>query len=132
MCQLLNNRPSLKLPGAELALTRGQQWLSERRLPSGEIAYKADKQVLANIDDALFWMFALPYLEEDHPTLTQQDAYRDFFRFAIAQNAFDLKSIQNQQGENGAWTNPKDRWWRAGGQVYLTALSVLSQVPNGV
>jgi hypothetical protein len=78
------------------------------------------------------WMLAFPCSRKTTFSLTQQDAYRDYFRYAVVQENSDLRAIQNQQKENGAWSNPQDRWWRAGGKVYLTALSVLSQVPKGV
>ncbi len=132
VCNLLKNRPALKVPGAENALARGNQWLNARQLSDGKIAYQSNEAIVADKEDALFWMNALQGMKPLALEVAGQDAYRDYFRTAVVQADADLKTIQKQQTENGSWTNPQDRWWRAGGQVYLTALSVLSQVPKGV
>ncbi|MDF3128187.1 hypothetical protein P0Y35_03150 [Kiritimatiellaeota bacterium B1221] len=131
ICHLLKNRPALHVPGAEKALARGTAWLDERRMTDGKVAYQSSNNIIADKDDALFWMIALQNIGQTSSSVTGSDAYRDFFKTAVVQTDADLKAIQQRQTPDGSWVNPQDRWWRAGGQVYLTAMSVLSQVPKG-
>jgi hypothetical protein len=131
ICNLLKSRPTFSLPGAEAALARGGQWLDRHIQSNGEIAYQTDKQLLAGPEAALFWMASpLPMLNKTSRPQTE-DAYRDFFRAQTLPSEQLLQSLQAKQQQNGAWENPNDRWWQAGGKVYLTAMSVLTQVPKG-
>ncbi|MGA0369875.1 MAG: hypothetical protein ACO3N7_10540 [Kiritimatiellia bacterium] len=132
VCHLLRESAFLNLPGSETALQEGNQWLRNRRQPDGEMAYQPGAQSLSGPESALFWMSALLYPVSTDQKIESSDAYRDFFRLAAAPDEKMLRGLQDQQSDTGSWENAQDRWWRAGGKVYLTALSVLTQVPRGV
>lgn len=131
ICYLLKSRPSMNLPGADAALAKGEQWINRHIQSTGEIAYQTDKRVLAGPEAALFWMASPHTMLAKTSGFQSDDAYRDFFRSQTLPSEELLQSLQAQQQQNGAWENPNDRWWQAGGKVYLTAISVLTQVPKG-
>lgn len=132
VCHLLKTRPAFSLPGADQALAKGRNWLAKRKQVSGEMMYQPGNPHTAGPDEALFWM-AASFLKIDSVKAGEYpaDAYRDFFRLQLRPDDRLLASVQAEQQTDGAWENDQDRWWRAGGKVYLTAMSVLSQVPQG-
>ncbi|WFB34869.1 terpene cyclase/mutase family protein [Kiritimatiellota bacterium B12222] len=129
VAQLLSERPSLRLPQAEASLSRAQYWLSQQQLANGDVKYQSGGKQIAGPEDALYWMMTR---NENSPQLAQNDAYRDLFRLSDLKESDLYQDLWAQQQADGAWRNQQDRWWQAGGQVYLTALSVLTQVPGGV
>jgi len=130
ICHLLEDNPTLNVPGAEYAVERGKNWLAARLNSTGHIAYRSEDGHIAGPDDALYWMSALLYPTMSTAKVETQDAYRDYFRLAASPDNRSFEQLQQQQRPSGEWQNSRDRWWRAGGKVYLTALSVLSQVPK--
>lgn len=130
---LLSKHRGASLPGGNRALAAGRRWLRERLHSSESIAYQIDGPQ-ARADDALFWMAArdISALEtRDPPAVYTPDAYRDLFRTRTLHRTLALKEIYAGQLEDGAWNRPEDRWWKAGGRIYVTAGSILSLVPRG-
>jgi hypothetical protein len=58
------------------------------------------------------------------------DAYRDFLRSRVEQPDDFLAGLRDLQNRDGGWDIPSDRWWKAGGPVYVTACRILAQVPG--
>lgn len=132
VCHLLKSRPPLQLPGAEAALAKGDLWLRKQILSPGKVAYQSGNRHPAGPDAALFWMIAATHSPSQSGGVGKADAYRDYFRNWKQPDVQLLENLQTRQSPNGAWENADDRWWQAGGKVYLTAISVLTQVPKGV
>jgi len=135
VCRLLRRGRHLRLPGAEHALEQGEDWLAQRFRSRENIEYRPGGSHRAGPDDALYWMAAeqLADIDPSSPRNTYiPDAYRDVFRMRALAGHAPLESVYRGQDEGGAWNRPADRWWAAGGKVYVTAASVLSLVPKGV
>lgn len=133
VCHLLDKHRGRPLPGGARALAAGRNWLRDRLDSPHAIAYQVDGPS-ARADDALFWMAArdISALETtDLPAITTPDAYRDVFRTRALHRALALDEIYAGQMDDGAWNRPGDRWWKAGGRIYVTASSILSLVPQG-
>jgi hypothetical protein len=133
VCHLLEKHRGVRIPGGERALAAGQDWLAARLESPDAIAYQVDGPA-ARSDDALFWMAArdVASLEtRGKMDVHTPDAYRDVFRTRALQATRALKDVYAGQNRDGAWDRPDDRWWKAGGRIYVTAASVLSLVPQG-
>lgn len=131
VCHLLTEYAFQESPEAQMALRRGKAWLKNRQLATGKIAYQSDARSVAGPADALYWMMNNTVPDKPNLSEMEKDIYRDYF-ISRHQHDQDLfSSLQKHQLENGSWENPDDRWLQAGGKIYLTALSVLVQVPKG-
>jgi hypothetical protein len=135
VCHLLEKSQSLNLGGTREAHDQGEKWLAQRFQSSEQIAYQANGNGTATPEDALYWMAArtVASLEQNATSSStlSSDAYRDVFRTPGIHGEDSLDHIYAGQNENGAWNRPQDRWWKAGGQIYVTAACVLSLVPQG-
>lgn len=133
VCHLLQHAPGPALPGVANAQERGKDWLAQRSIPQSGVAYQPGGPV-AQPDDALFWMAARNLSQVQNPPTTDiqtPDAYRDLFRTRVLGHPEPLQSVYAGQAVDGGWMRTDDRWWKAGGRIYLTAVSLLSLVPQG-
>jgi len=131
VCHLLKKGRTLQVDGAGPALDRGTSWLSQRFHSPDQIAYQAKSNTTATQEDALFWMaarmMALPDTRSSNPM--PRDAYRDALRVGALKNPLPPEDVlQIAALERG---QHQDRWWKAGGKVYVTAANVISLVPRG-
>lgn len=135
MAHLLRKGGGLRLPGADEALRRAEHWLAARFKGPLDIRYRPGGDFEAGPENALYWMavrnMSAPASPPDAGEL-KPDAYRDLFRIQVLRNRAPIETVVRNQSRNGAWEDPEDRWWSAGGTVYVTAASVLSLVPQGV
>jgi hypothetical protein len=120
------------LPGKDQALENASAWLEQRFQDPAHPEYRAGLAPPFSRGNALMWM-AISFTHEmppHHEAGSVPDAYRDFLRSQVEQPGAFLAQLQESQQPDGSWVLPDDRWWNAGGQVYVTALRVLAQVPR--
>lgn len=115
VCELLRDGRFLSVPGTEQALERGETWLHLCFAEPHNPRYHPDSPP-ANTNGALYWMARTHSgIAGSHaPASPRPDAYRDMIRSRV-----DPQSLPKPP-------TPEDRWWRAGGQVYATAASLLA------
>lgn len=120
------------LPGKQHAVAKASAWLQKRFENPGTPEYRADDPGAADPNNALVWMARAFHPGPDSPGNAPgiPDAYRDYLRSQVEQPEELLSKLRDHQESNGSWHLPADRWWKAGGQVYVTALRVLAQVPR--
>lgn len=131
VCYLLDKGKTLQVEGRSQALAKGEAWLDQRFQSAEQIAYQANSRATAEPKDALFWMAARMITIQEDPSQNTlpPDAYRDALRVSALQNPVPPEVVIASTA-----TRPvegRDRWWKAGGQVYVTAAQVISLVPRG-
>lgn len=120
VCDLLRDGLFLSVPGTERALARGESWLNTCFADPNTPRYHPDSLPAAS-NGALYWMArthrgtAADVAAMPSP---RPDAYRDMIRSRVDRNT------------PAPAPNPEDRWWRAGGQIYATAASLLAANGN--
>ncbi len=131
VCTLLEKGRGLEVEGVTSALDRGTDWLSKRFQSEEQIAYQANSNATATQEDALFWMAArmISVSNTSDTADLSRDAYRDVLRVGALRAPSPpedvLKMASMERGQQ------QDRWWKAGGKVYVTAANVICLVPRG-
>lgn len=120
-------------PEHRRAIAKAEIWLSERFSNPDRPEYRHHFPQDTGPGHALYWMaHALTRetpRERIHPE--EEDAYRDYLRTRVEQPEAFLEYLRKAQLADGRWQGDRDRWGRAGGDIYATALRILAQVPRG-
>jgi hypothetical protein len=123
---------SEQVPGRHQAVEKASAWLSQRFTQSETPEYRETAST-DRFTPALFWM-AQEFNQGNasrYAVTKKADAYADYLRSSVEQPEEWLADLRQQQLADGSWIIEEDRWWKAGGQVYVTALRILAQVPQG-